>query len=153
MAAGAAAASHSVSHQAGAQFPEVCELKVVIRSAPPRLARMNWVVDALAGDLDGASEFLDGVEYERGHMCIYLYGTDPVRLVQVTRRALTEFHLLTGTTGVLMIAGGEPAGSVVQFSSRGHRKSTRSRPPVTARNQGQRILLSDSEADRDVQRL
>jgi hypothetical protein len=149
-----AAVGRAVSNLAEAQFPAVCELKVVIPSAPRRLTRMKWVVEALAGDLNETSEFLDGVEYEPGHMSIYLYGTDPVRLVQVTRRALDEFHLLTGATGVVKIAGDMPAGSVFSFWSRPYRSSSYcGKTMVTVRNRTERFPLSDSESARDVQRL
>ena len=80
---------------------EICELQVHILSAPDRLAPMRWLLDALAGDLDEKSQFLDDVEQDSDEMCIYLYGGDPLQLVRVTRRVLEEFQLLAGTFGVL----------------------------------------------------
>ena len=153
--AGAAAdVCQAATIDAVAHFPAVCELKLVIRSTPRRLTRMKWLLDALAGEMNQTSRFLDDVEHELGEMSVYLYGTDPVRLVQVTRGVLGEFHLLTGTRGVLTIAGQKPARSLVRFSTRRHRdRANRGGPVVTERKRMERFVLSNSATHPDVQRL
>ena len=85
------------------QDADVCELEVCVRNTPGRLTPMEWLLDALASDLSERSQFLDCAEQVGDDVFIYLYGRDPVVLVQVTREVLDEFGAPPGTYGVLTI--------------------------------------------------
>lgn len=73
------------------------EVQVRIPWEDGSLSYLDELAEAFEGHLDTGSEFLDDIVVEDAEVCLYLYGPDPSRLIEVTRQALARVGASQGT--------------------------------------------------------
>jgi len=80
---------------------DFAEVQLRVPPMPDRCVFTAWLVDACATELDNEFQFVDDVEDDGADTCIYLYGTDPARLVAVACQVLAEYKGPAGIRAVI----------------------------------------------------